>query len=192
MATKTWHVCISGFTQKSNTPHGVFRLWQKLCQYRNSNTAVELFPWNAKWEELAECIFLCSSEIKPKIYLYCYSWGGGWGMTRLCTALQKRGLTVTHVVLSDAVYRHWYLLGSWRALVPWSRITVPSNVRRVTWFRQKESLPSGHNLRAQDPTATYIEKPTWLKLSHVYADDSQAFHDACLKVAAHAHGAKND
>ena len=54
------------------------------------------------------------------------------------------------MLLSDAVYRHAYWLGNWRALVPWSVIEIPANVQRVTWFRQYSDRPQGHDLRAAD------------------------------------------
>ena len=183
--TSRWHIVISGFTQAKDRPHGMLRLWQQLCQHRDYKTAVELMPWKSDWEELAECMFLCSpSDAKTKIGIYSYSYGTGWGAMQLCKALDKRGMSVDALVSADGVFRHKYAFGAWRALVPWSRIWVPGNVRHVSWFRQKENLPAGHTLLAMDPRKTYIEKPTWIRATHQYLDDSQAFHDECLRTAA--------
>ena len=179
-----WHIVIPGFLQNEGEPVGMVWLWNDLHHiHTGPETAVVLREWKADWNALAELIWRLRGNYRPRIAVYAYSWGGMSAMI-LARQLQGRGLDVDWMVLSDPVYRHWYSLGNWRLLVPWSRIVVPSNVRRVDWFQQRTDLPQAHRLVAADPTATHIGEP-WeaFDVKHSYMDDLREFQKRCREVA---------
>lgn len=186
---RTWHVVISGWLQNEGQPTGMVRLWRDLhARFTARRVRVELRVWNDRWDALAEFIWRLRSQApvwpfaKPRIVIYGYSWGG-YSAVVLARLLQRRGLPVEHLVLSDAVYRHWYLLGQWRALLPGSRIVVPSNVKEVTWFRQGSGAFKGHDVVAVDARKTKIHPAKLAKVHHRYMDDLRAFHAEALAIA---------
>ena len=91
------------------------------------------------------------------------------------------------MVLSDAVYRHSYWLGNWRAMCPFSKIKIPANVEEVTWFKQKQNYPRGHNLKPESDT-TKINSPQELKYKHKKMDESYLFHKEVFKACHRAMG----
>lgn len=183
---KAWHVCISGFTQHLGRPNGLEVLWQQLrSRHHNGCVAVELCAWNDNWQHVAEFIWrFRPPHIRPQIYIYAYSWGGGWGFPSLARELRSRGLQVDAAVLSDAVYRHWYRAGNWRAYAPWSEIVVPCNVQRVHWFYQRQTRLRGHRVVAEDGDSTRVWGGIELEVDHAYMDDAREFHELSLAVAA--------
>jgi len=76
-----WHLVISGFTQGIKAPNGAQLLWSMLrAAHQNGKSVVELFPWNADWSHVAEWIWRFRPLDRPvRVYVYAYSWGGGWG-----------------------------------------------------------------------------------------------------------------
>ena len=183
-AIRKWVVCIAGFLQDEGTPGGLVAVWRELHRLHAApDVRVEFRAWNARARSLAELIWrLRPAEDRPQIVICAYSWGGA-SAQNLAKQLGRRGLVVDRMVLADPVYRHGYWCGNWRALVPWSRIVVPHNVRRVAWFRQTVSRPRGHDLVAEDPDATTIEPPEVVKVDHTYIDDLRAFHDSAIAAA---------
>lgn len=185
-----WHIVISGFLQHDGQPHGCVALWNRLRTLSDCSTQqVERMAWNDDVAALAEFIHRLRPDLAghdrqraPLVNLYGYSWGGMTAV-KLARALQRHGIEVPTLVLSDAVYRHWYWLGNWRAFVPWRKIVVPSNVKRVVWFVQRENWPRGHRLVAANPRTTKIEPPIGLGLRHTDMDDAAAFHRAALEAA---------
>lgn len=111
-----------------------------------------------------------------------YSWGG-YTAIKLAQQLAKRGLRVRHIILSDAVYRHHYWLGQWRALVPWTKIVIPKNVQEVTWFYQRQNLPRGHNIVALNGKTIINPGISVHGITHKYMDDCDQFHEAVLRIA---------
>jgi hypothetical protein len=91
-------------------------------------------------------------------------------------------------VLCDPVYRHWYVLGDWRAFVPWIAIQIPCNVRRVDWLRQKTNWPRGHELVAECEGATDIADPILLECEHVHMAERMEFISLCERVAEESLG----
>lgn len=182
---------ISGFTQHRGDATGSQKLWLRLKQFTSPRTAVEYFPWNCDWREIAEWIWRCGPDDRPPaVYVYAYSWGGGWGFPLLARELKKRGVEIVEAVLCDPVYRPRLRCLAWLALLPFTSIAVPSNVRRVRWFRQTMSLaPRGHALLADDPSKTVIEPAREILATHTYADDSPSWQTACCTVAAEARAA---
>ncbi len=134
-------------------------------------------------DTLAELIWrLATDTVSVKIYGY--SWGGA-ASVRLARQLHKRGIEVEAMVLSDAVYRHSYWLGNWRAFFPRIKIVVPWNVKRVYWFFQKDSWwkISGHWIIAHFPDATTVFEYPKASVSHAYMDDLRAFHSVSDTVS---------
>lgn len=186
---ESWHIVIAGFLQDEGETNGMVTLWRNLhSRYAGPDTCVEFRAWSDCAHTLAEKIWLCSPRVNgrtpegPSVKLYGYSWGG-YSASLVAYELAKRGIGVEAMVLSDAVYRHYYALGQWRALVPWSRIQIPGNVGEVHWFRQRNNLPAGHKLIADDPNRTLVHEPVELDCIHQYADDASAFHAKALEVA---------
>lgn len=189
---KTWHIIISGFRQTEDRPNGMTRMWLSLGKHRSPETTIALREWNSDWDVVAETVWW-SNPVPEKLVVnvYAYSWGAGWGFTRLAHALSLRGIKVNIAVLSDPVYRHWYALGQWRALVPWSTIIVPSNVSEVFWYRQYRAIPRGHNLVAENKLVTTIHPAVELNHSHVYMDDAWDFQKKAMEIAEQTHRGTN-
>ena len=183
-AIRTWHIVISGFLQHEGLPVGMVQLWRDLLQaHAGPDTCVELREWNADWAALAEFIGRYRGERPPRIAIYGYSWGG-MSAVLLARQLQRRGIKVQWMVLSDPIYRHWYPLGNWRALWPWSEIVVPTNVGNVESFRQRTSWPRAHRVVAADINKTHIDPPWETKWAdHAHMDDLPEFQTRCKEVA---------
>lgn len=184
----TWHILISGFTQDANEPSGTEALWSQMRQLSSAGICVQCMTWKDDWAGLAERITRTSVKL-PRVYIYAYSWGAGHGFTTLADELGKRGIWVRHAVLCDPVYRS-RLLPTWLPFNPLSlmrtpKIRVPKNVDRVSWLRQKQNRPAGHDLKADTP-ATQIDKPILLARNHAWMDDAPEYHDMALRVAREA------
>lgn len=181
----TWHVVASGFLQDESKWHGMVKLWRDFHEwYASPECVVSLRTWNSDWAALAEHIFLTQQEQGPRIKVACYgySWGCS-GLMKLARELNKRGIPVQGMVLSDPIYRSPLMCFAWLAMVSWRRIVVPNNVRMVRWFYQKQNLPQSQGLVAQDEKRTMIFEPTELDRTHQYCDDSGQFHEACKGAA---------
>ena len=181
---RDFHIVISGFLQYEGKPNGMIRLWRELHErHSGPDTFVLMRTWNDNMDTLAELIWrLAADNVRVKIYGY--SWGGA-ASVRLARQLQKRGIDVEAMVLSDAVYRHPYWLGNWRALIPLSKIVIPRNVKYVYWFCQKDSWwkISGHEVIAHSQVNTTVISHGVAHVSHEYMDDLNAFHNASYHVA---------
>lgn len=184
-----WHIVIGGFLQTEGRPTGMVRLWMRLHSLFSSPSSVVLLrSWNDNWSDLAELIWRANRSGQPDrhtVNIYAYSWGAGYGAMELARQLNRRGLRVHTMVLSDPVYRSPLLSFRWLALLQWSTIRVPANVFAVHWFRQNISLPAGHDLKADSP-ATWLSDPKWVEVDHQYMDDWRPFHNECERVAANA------
>lgn len=187
---KKFHIVISGFLQNEGKPNGMIRLWSDLYgDHACKDTLVLMKTWNDNMDSLAEFIWRMAED-DAIIKVYAYSWGAAAAM-KLAKALKKRGLKIYAMVLSDAVYRHSYWLGNWRAFVPFFKIVVPSNVEVVWWFRQKSKFGrlSGHDVVREysNPRDGYrssvVFLPVWCNCSHQYMDDNRAFQNKVLEVA---------
>lgn len=181
---KHWLICLSGFLQHEGKPTGMVRLWRHLAaEHADARTHVCLRTWDDSADHLAELIWRLRENGAPRICIFAYSYGGGWAAPRLARELDKRGLGVEHLVLSDPVYRSPRLALRWLSLTRWPRIVVPPNVRQVTVFRQRLSRPAGHDVSLADPRTTRLAGHYLARAAHVYMDDLRAFHRACLAAA---------
>lgn len=180
---REWHIVLSGFLQRAGDINGMVLIWQDLRRIVPSHAVVQLQSWNSNIADLAELIArLTPDQEEPRVNVYGYSWGG-MSAVHLARQLKRRGKVIDHMVLSDAVYRHWYPLGWWRAFAPWRAISVPTNVRRVTHFRQRESWPHGHKVVAENSGLTTLDDVVFLDLEHCWMDDAAAFRRACVDAA---------
>lgn len=186
---RDWHIVLSGFLQRAGDVNGCVKIFLELHHLIQSPTArVELRPWRCDVSDLAEMISkLQPSDAPPRVCIYGYSWGGQTAAD-LARELLRRGLFVDQMVLCDAVYRHSYTLGQWRAFAPWSRIRISRNVRYVTWFRQDRCHPKGHRVIADNPVLTKVKNVQVLQYDHMWMDDSAEFRHACLEAAANREG----
>ena len=174
---------IPGFLQDLGTRTRLIDLWQSLHgQLCGVHCSVQLRPWNSDWNAEAEFISRLSDD-RPRVVTIGYSWGAGWGVVQLAKQLAKRGLGIKRACLIDPVYRHQYALGNWRAFIPWVPITIPRNVQRVTWWRQRQSWPMGHNLRAKHTGRTIIEPPGLIQADHAHMDDQESVIKQCREIA---------
>jgi len=185
MEIREWHIVISGFQQQSGTINGTVVVWDDLIRITRDKPSarVELLTWCDNVANQAELIKKTEPvDAKPIVNVYGYSWGG-MTAANFARELKRRGIEVNHMVLCDAVYRHWYWLGQWRAFVSLWSIQVPDNVLRVTQFRQKENYPRGHKVTADNPGRTDLGPIHWLGVDHCWMDDQPAFRRACRDAA---------
>lgn len=187
------HQCISGFTQDEKRIHGVFKLAEKLHDFGHNNcvSRVSLRPWNSRWSEVAEHIWLLGQHHQTDVIVnvYAYSYGVGWGVAQLCKELQKRGIQVHSVVASDGVFRHPNIFMRWTSLLRRDLafspvIRIPANVVTVVPFHQTLNRPQGHKIVGEKDFSGDIRQSTELPVTHQYMDDAQPFHNAAMDAAA--------
>lgn len=190
------HQCISGFTQNVNTLHGVLKLSERLRQsgiVDEMRTRVILHQWKSDWKKIAEYYWLLSEYyLEPvTICVYAYSWGAGWGAMQLANYLNRNGMDIKVMVLSDPVFRHpkWYM--RWQSLIQRDSsfspiIRVPTNVHEVFQFHQKTNRPMGHRLLSMN--GTLIHPPHIIpNTTHQKMDDNWKFHALSLEIAKIMH-----
>lgn len=189
-----WHLVISGFTQKLEHPNGCQNLWNAIRRARRDcyEAATRLDPWNSDWAGIAELVWrFRPTDRPPAVFVYAYSWGGGWGFPQLAEQLADRGIEIEHAVLSDAVYKSPLRLLAPLSLTPWPEIRVPENVREVDWFYTRNGLPAGHKVVAANPKRTLINPGVLMPgVTHHYADDQPCWWLKSLEVASSARAAE--
>jgi len=189
---RIWHVVIGGFLQTQGAVNGMIGLRMDLQGHASPQTAVEFCRWNDDFGGLAELIWRTARtvDVTPAIYVYAYSWGGSAAMSFARELRRRNNLKIQHLVLSDAVYRHWYWLGNWRAMVPGIPVVVPDNVLRCDWYRQTTSCLRGHDLVVEDRRVTNLSDPVYVRhVPHTRMDDCGMFRERCLQVAEMAEAA---
>lgn len=186
-----WHVVITGFMQTLREPTGGQQLWDEIRRAQPGPPAL-LLPWNADWQGVADLIWRFRPlDRPPRVYVYAYSFGGGWGFPQLARELAEREIEIEHAVLADAVFRpRWRLLAP-LSLTPWPKIVAPPNVRKVSWFRQRTGLPKGHNVVAADPDRTTVYPAVLIPgVTHHFMDDDSHWWAKSLAVASQARPAE--
>lgn len=187
---KRWHHLIQGYTQNLHAPTGIEQLWLALQDVAGaSNVALELWQWDDQWADIAGFIKRCSTP-DVEIFIYAYSWGAGHGFTTLAKELQKLKINVKHAVLCDPVWRRPGIptflggIGSALSLTPWNKINIPDNVARVSWCRQHNNTPAGHDLVADNGKKTIIDPAQVLTdVVHQTIDESPWFQSKAIEVA---------
>jgi hypothetical protein len=193
-------ITISGFQQSLRRPTGLETLWKDLRRMSSERCVVTTpLPWDTDWSAIAEFVKRNAAPMR-EVVVNAYSWGAGWGFVNLAKRLGEvtrledgstlGPINIDHAVLADPVYRSPWL-PTWLPANPLSmtrlpHITVPRNVRGVSWFRQTQCRPCGHNLVAEDAKATAIEEPEVLRCRHEDMDDREEFRAEALCRAAAA------
>lgn len=181
MRKKTAVVTFSGFTENFNEGTGTMRLFREVLLPfdENQNRAVEVFQpreWSDSPKKVASLIRFIGYE---RVILVGYSWGAGWASMKFAKECKKLGIPITLALFCDPVYRPTWMpswMGanplSFRSIFRFVRIKVPESVEVVKWVRQRKSIPRGHDLFAENPAVTTIEKGKEIKLTHTQIDSS--------------------
>lgn len=180
-----WHLVFAGFLQDEGEATGCLRLYREMHGiFASSGCAVELCEWNRRVDPIATRIARLTNGHLPIVCLYGYSWGGQTAVN-LSWELARRGFVVRHMVLCDAVRRHRYWLGNWRAFWPGSKVVVGPTVLDVEWFVQHNDWPRGHEVVAAEKSRTRIAPPhNTGSVTHAHMDEYRPWIDCCLDVAA--------
>lgn len=186
---KQWDIVISGWMQQRGADNGSDLLWGKLRRFQSLTRELLLYEWHDDMERLARRIVRHSDRNEvPVIRVYAYSWGAGHAFPRLAESLSRvADFGIDIAVLADPVYRSrwlpWWLPINALSLTRIPRITVPFNVARVEWLRQKISSPAGHDLVAEDESMTVISKPVTLNRPHIGFDSAGEYHSMAISAA---------
>lgn len=172
-----WWLIFSGFSQRSDRPHGCLRLYRRLAMHRMPHTELRLLTWDADVRALADEMATLGTQ---RVLVAAYSYGAGWGARRLAWHLQSRGIAIDLMLLSDPVHRTWFRPLNLRALLPTGhrfkpRIVLPATVRRVRTWRQITEPPFASPVYVPDPDEQVILVPN---TPHVAMDDFAGWHDA--------------
>lgn len=193
-----YFICISGYRQTESRVPGTWLLSEKLraAGYSSgSRLRVSHFCWKSDWVNRAEEIANVAKYYgeRPRVALFAYSWGAGWGAMQLASQLYRRGLDVDKAVLSDPVYRHPWSCLRWLAMLGGSGfsqlhfcappvIRLPPNIREVWSFHQSLNMPRGHRIAAG--RRCIVHPSVELRRIHGEMDDAPEFHDQALAAAA--------
>lgn len=188
----TIHCVTAGFTQNRSQMHGMLKLDEEVRKVVGNGiyTRVWFQRWDDNWEEIAEHAWLLGRhyDCPVQVVSYCYSWGCGWGFTQFAEYLRLADIDVAVAVLCDPVYRHKHWLfqwvTQWRAFISQIPIDIPTNVKEVYSFVQKQETLRGHDLRAPHLGPDKLHPPVELETTHNKMDDHPEFHKTCLEVAA--------
>lgn len=200
LAIADWHICISGYRQHEGQFTGLHCAWLALRNLSTPKCCVELRKWDSDWRGLAELIWLTRPDSdptrpsatvpgwhgrreQPRVNIYAYSWGVGYGFVRLAKALGRRGITVDNAVLCDPVYRSRLVSARWLAFTGWPSITIPPNVLNVYGTYQRVDSPCGHPLKITPGSQTVIRANEQIECGHRWSDESPVFHAQVKKVA---------
>jgi len=176
------HIIISGFLQNRLLENGLDRLYMELLRHSTPECQVDFYDWHSDWKAIAEFIKRTGPDDYDQfdIRCYTYSWGCGYGFTRLAKYLNKIGIPITVVVMSDPVYYPGFL--KHRALFSFFDpiIKIPENVNLALTYVQKQNRPRGHQVVSSRPIVRCLGE---LKMTHQYMDDAPQFRMTCLRVA---------
>lgn len=182
-----WLVVIAGRTQRRGRPTGPQKLFADAHRrFSGPTTNVSYWSWSDNWAELAQMIARVGNGAieteKFRVAIAGYSWGGDAAI-ELAARLGGHGIDVARLVLCDAVYRSCLFSLRWLSLTPWPTLHVPANVRRASWFYQRQNpLLHGHRVVAMDPKETRIDLGVELKARHEHMDDQAAWHRAVIEA----------
>lgn len=174
------HIIISGFLQNRLLENGLDRIYMELLKFSKPECQVDFYNWDSDWRAIAEFIKRTGPDQYSDLDIRCYaySWGCGYGFTRLARYLNKIGIPISAVVMSDPVYYPGIL--KYRALFSSSVIKIPDNVENCWYFHQKQNRPRGHLVVSSRPVVRSLGE---LSMTHQYMDDAPQFRDACIKIA---------
>jgi hypothetical protein len=183
-----WLVPLMGFRESAARRTGMERLWAELRRYASPSCTV-LSPWEWRDNMRSLAAFICrnSPGTPPRLFVFAYSWGGGYAFPRLAAECDRLGVVIETACLCDPVYRS-RILPPWLPLNPLSllrgrRIVVPASVQAVFWVRQHLFPPCGHEVVPADPEATEVVQPKVLNVPHTRIDESPAWRQMVLERA---------
>lgn len=169
---------IQGFTEDLAHETGTEWLYKRVIRKFSGPEVTTTWPMPWDVDTAAVAAFALRQGFAEAVIVG-YSWGAGYGAQRLAEELGELGIRVRLMLLCDPVYRPRWLpawMGAFplvfRALGRTARVRVPASVKRVAWVRQRENLPAGHDLKADDLGRTTIEDPLWLRYRHTAIDQA--------------------
>lgn len=175
-----WIVSVTGFGQREGHLTGLeilHTLIRKKCSGVESIALLK--SWNDNTNDVAERIWrMRRIGGTPRVVLIGFSYGG-YTAVLIAKELQKRGIKVSHLFLVDAVWRYSRYFPSFVSLLPFWRIHIPTNVKKVINWRQYVSKPKGHKI-VVDPDHTEHEEHT-LDVIHSYCDDHPDVYQRVLE-----------
>lgn len=180
-------VVVSGYGQDGRARNGGLDLVDQLGELAHGND-VQLYY--ARWDDdPVHWARLLYHRNVDEVALHPYSYGGGWFAPRFTRALQREGIEVAYVSMSDGVHRFPIKLLNWRNIVPrWVPVPRPPirfspNVKRVHGFYQRTNQPSGDLVIADEPSLTRIEMTLVVGRKHEEMDNLDEWHELSVRLA---------
>lgn len=162
---------ISGFSQRNRDVIGMRSHWVKDLRPLSSSKVFVHPP--VAWHTCPKDILGTIEDVEAHIVIIvAYSWGCGYGATRLAEAAVHRGKTVALVTSCDGVWRNTAArVFGWMfapfALTTLPKIKFPKEVRRIVGVRQSSVIPAGHKIMKGDDEV----KVEWLNTTHNAIDE---------------------
>lgn len=196
---KRWIVCETGFGQDESRVTGVESLQDevhRLCSC--ADTRCVLKSWRDSPSSLAQRIKnRAGGDEDPTIVVIGYSWGG-YSSVLLCRELQKRDLSVEHLLLCDAVWRSKFMIGYPLSLTDWLTISIPGNVRNLYSWRQTANIPCGAKIKLEEPYdektnqgTKHVLERVLPHVTHEHIDEHREFLRVAKSVACPKSAAAN-
>jgi pimeloyl-ACP methyl ester carboxylesterase len=164
----------SGFTETRQRARGIEDLWGKILLKASGPDVIVYSP--ETWRQDPRPILGELRRLGVRdLMLIGYSWGAGVGCMRTAKLAREYGVIIRVACLCDPVYRSPWV-PSWIPFNPLSltripTIKIPASVQKVAWVRQRQNIPAGHNLQAEDPIHTKILDPLVLDTTHSRIDE---------------------
>lgn len=185
-------ICITGFRQHEYEMTGLERIWMALRTNENPETRVSIVEWDTNWKYFARHILRTGPKdiTEFDVRVIAYSWGCGYGFLELAELLGYEGVKITKAALCDPVYysRNGAI---WRAvaspvlnrIVGPPKVVLPYNVEYCEYVRQRNSLPSGHEVVTKKNSSTKVKDMGWLDdYDHISIDNSSEFWDMATRT----------
>ena len=147
-----------GFRQRRSLNTGLFRLYQRLSDefYDRRQTLILLRRWDDSADAAAE---LLRHRDPAEVYFVGYSYGVGWYLPQLASALASRGRRIDAAWLIDPVPRWRLPLLKWISLTRWGTFELSPAVDRAYVYRQVNAPPYGRRVRPTDGTVASRMQP---------------------------------
>ena len=184
-------ICVSGFTQSRGYFHGILKLRESLIingMADGPRRRVWYLTWKSNFDRVAaDLAIICTQHgYKPVVMIAGYSYGG-WGALQLARALERKGIAVESMALSDPVGRPWWWPRPLPAMTSMIsrryafKLKVPPNVHKCHTYYQTRNRPQGHQVVPTN--GTEMTHPIRLNYTHQRMDDASEFHGRVLSEA---------
>ena len=153
-------------------------------EYASKRCMLHLRNWNDDFISLAASINRNRFRQYARVFVVSYSWGTGHGAVQFASALQRHGITLSHLYSIDGVYKPWFplpvrsLFSRWNPLAP--VIRVP-NTDMITYWRQETNRPMGHEIQGEEGCVVIPgnhDDGLVAKTRHENMDVSREIHDS--------------